>query len=88
MDRVGLVPYERILCGNQANGERFETYAIPGPRGSGAIELNGAVAHLGNKGDRLTIMSYTLVGETEAVNWRPRVIVLGTENRIVNERGF
>jgi aspartate 1-decarboxylase len=88
MDRVGLAPYERILCGNQANGERFETYAIAGPRGSGAIELNGAVAHLGKPGDRLTIMSYTMVEEAAARNWQPRVIVLGARNQIVNERGI
>ena len=50
MDKVGLLPYERILCGNMANGERFETYVIPGERGSGAIVLNGATAHLGQAG--------------------------------------
>lgn len=88
MDKVGMHPYERILCGNQANGERFETYAIAGPRGSGAIELNGAVAHLGKPGDRLTIMSYTLVDEDRANDWQPRVIILGERNRIVNERGI
>ena len=43
----GLLPYERVLCGNMGNGERFETYAIPGESGSGAIILNGATAHLG-----------------------------------------
>ena len=47
MDRVGLLPYERILCSNMANGARFETHAIPGDRGSGQIVLNGAAAHLG-----------------------------------------
>ena len=41
MDRVGLLPNERVLCSNLANGERFETYAIPAERGSGAIVLNG-----------------------------------------------
>ena len=55
MDKAGFYPYERILCGNLANGSRFETYIIPGPRGSGAIVLNGATAHLGKVGDRLTI---------------------------------
>jgi len=88
MDRVGLLPYERILCSNMSNGQRFETYSIPGPRGSGAIELNGAAALLGKIGDRLTIMSYTLVDATEARNWQPRVIVLGDRNAIVNERGI
>jgi len=87
MDRVGLLPYEKILCGNLANGERFETYAIPAPRGSRAIILNGATAHLGKPGDRLTIMSYTWVDEDRARDWKPRVIVLGEGNRVVDERG-
>src|SRR5688572_9674185 len=88
MEKVGLVPYERVLCSNLANGERFETYAIPGERGSGAIILNGATAHLGKAGDRLTIMSYTEVDEALARKWQPRVIVLGEKNAITNERGI
>jgi aspartate 1-decarboxylase len=88
MDRVGLLPYERILCGNMANGERFETYAIPAQRGSRAIILNGAVAHLGKRGDKLTIMSYAAVPQAQAKKWKPRVIVLGPGNKIVNERGI
>jgi aspartate 1-decarboxylase len=88
MERVGLLPYERILCGNMSNGERFETYAIPAPRGSGAIVLNGATAHLGKKGDRLTIMSYAGCDAPRARKWKPRVIVLGPKNGVVNERGI
>ncbi len=88
MDRVGLLPYERILCGNMANGERFETYAIPAKRGSRAIILNGAVAHLGKRGDKLTIMSYAAVRVAKAKKWKPRVIVLGPKNEIINERGI
>jgi len=88
MDRVGMLPYERILCGNMANGERFETYAIPAKRGSRAIVLNGAVARLGKRGDKLTIMSYAAVREAKAKKWKPRVIVLGPKNEIINERGI
>lgn len=88
MQKAGLYPYERILCGNLANGHRFETYVIPGERGSRAIILNGATAHFGKAGDRLTIMSYTVVEEALAKNWQPRVIVLDDKNNIVNERGL
>jgi aspartate 1-decarboxylase len=83
MDLVGLCPYERILCGNIANGERFETYAIPAPRGSGEILLNGATARLGQPGDRLTIMSYAVVDVRRARKWKPRVIVLGESNQVL-----
>lgn len=88
MDRVGLVAHERILCSDLANGNRWETYAIPAPRGSGAIILNGAVAHLGKKGDRITIMSFAAVAPKRAKKWEPAVIVLGARNAIVNERGL
>src|SRR5512140_1083189 len=83
MKKVGLLPYERVLCSNMANAARFETYAIPGEPGSGQIILNGAAAHLGKPGDRLTIMSFTEVEAGEAQHWKPRVIVLGENNVIV-----
>src|ERR1051325_7377963 len=88
MEKCGLIPYEKILCSNMANGNRFETYAIPGDRGSGSIILNGAAAHLGKKGDLLTIMSFTHANRSKAKKWKPRVIVLGKGNRIINERGI
>lgn len=86
MEAVGIHPYERILCSNMANGERWETYAIPGPRGSGAIELNGAVAHLGDIGDRLTIMAFAEVERAMAIEWQPRVLVLDERNQAVSAK--
>lgn len=88
LERAGMHPFERILCGNLANGERFETYIIPGERGSGAIVLNGATAHLGKPGDLLTIMCYTWVDEAQAKAWQPKILVLGKRNTVVEERGI
>jgi aspartate 1-decarboxylase len=88
MEKVGLLQYERVLCSNLANGQRFETYVIPGERGSRAIVLNGATAHLGKPGDRLTIMSYAEIDESFAKKWQPRVIVMGGANQILSERGI
>ena len=88
MEQAGLQEYERILCGNMANGQRFETYTIRGKRGSGEIIMNGAVAHLGKKGDLLTIMNFAVVDKKEAKKWKPRVIVLGKGNQIVDKRGI
>jgi aspartate 1-decarboxylase len=82
MEKVGLLPYERILCSNLANGARFETYAIKGKRGSGVIELNGATAHLGKAGDKLTIMAFTEVSGAKAKNWKPKVILLDGKNAV------
>jgi aspartate 1-decarboxylase len=82
-ERVGLRQYEKILVGNLANGERFETYVIYGKAGSGAIELNGATAHLGVPGDRLTIMSYAWLDEQEVATHKPAMILLDGRNHVV-----
>src|SRR5208337_4448534 len=88
MEKCGLQEYEKILCGNMANGERFETYVIKGKSGSGEVIMNGAVAHLGKKGDLLTIMNFATVDKKQAVKWKPRVIVLGKGNKIASQRGI
>lgn len=82
MDAIDLKPYEKILCSNVSNGERFETYAIAGPAGSGIIQLNGATARLGQPGDLLIIMSFAIVDIEKAKDWKPRVVILNGENKI------
>jgi len=73
MEAVGILPYEKILCADVENGNRFETYAIPGKRGSHVCCLNGAAAHKGKIGDRLIVMAFALMSEDEATGWTPRV---------------
>ena len=80
---VGLLPYEKILVSNLNNGERFETYAISGEARRGIIELNGATAHLGKIGDRLTIMSFARCTPEEAALHAPRIAVLNERNEVV-----
>ena len=80
MDRVGMFPYEKILVGNINNGKRFETYAIPAPRGSKTFSIRGAAAHLGAPGDLLVIMSFGLVEDTKARDITPRTITLAEDN--------
>jgi aspartate 1-decarboxylase len=81
---VGLLEYEKILVGNLTNGERFETYAIYGESQRGIIELNGATAHLGKMGDRITIMSFARYTPEEAAVHQPRILVLDEKNKIVH----
>lgn len=83
MDAVKMIPYEKILVANIDNGQRFETYAIAGPRGSGTICLNGATAHRGKKGDRVTIFSFCGLTAEEAPAHRPLIIRLDRSNRSV-----
>ena len=88
LEEAGIVPYEKILIGNQSNGHRFETYAIKAPRGSKSIVLNGAVAHLGKVGDRLTIMTFVQLTPEQIEAHAPKVIVLNDQNEIINRRGI
>ncbi|MCF7709713.1 MAG: aspartate 1-decarboxylase [Opitutales bacterium] len=83
MNLVGMLPYEKILVGNLANGERFETYAIPAPAGTREICLNGATAHLGKPGDLLVIMTFAELTPEEAKTWKPKTATLAERNRRV-----
>jgi len=73
MEAVGILPYEKILCADVENGNRFETYAIAGKRGSHVCCLNGAAAHKGKVGDRLIVMAFASFTPEEAAGWQPRV---------------
>ena len=73
MEAAGIVPYEKILVANVENGNRFETYAIEGRRGSHVCCLNGAAAHKGAVGDRLIVMAFAQFSPEEAIGWTPKV---------------
>ena len=81
--KAGFLPYEKILVGNINNGERFETYMIYGRAGTKVIELNGATAHLGKIGDRLTIMSFAQVPAELAAKHQPTVVRLDEKNDVM-----
>ncbi|KJR41730.1 Aspartate decarboxylase [Candidatus Magnetoovum chiemensis] len=81
MEIAGLIPYEKILVSNVENGERFETYVIPGKRGSGEICLNGAAARKGIVGDRIIIFSFCYLSEEELRMYSPKIIVLTEGNK-------
>ena len=78
-----IQPYERVLVGNLNNGERFETYVIPGKKGKPEVCLNGATAHLGKVGDRLTIMFFALVDADKVAKHKPKSVTLDENNRPV-----
>ena len=83
MKKTEIIPYEKVLVSNITRGTRLETYAIKGPAGSGAIELNGAAARLGKAGDKVTIMSFASIPRAKATQFKPKVIVLGRKNEIL-----
>lgn len=82
LDAAGFLHHEKILVGNITNGERFETYCIPAPRGSGEIALNGAAAHKGKVGDLLVIITFVTLNPDEAAVWEPKLVLVGKDNLI------
>lgn len=83
LDAVGLVGNEKVQIVNNNNGARFETYIIPGERGSGVVCLNGAAARLVQEGDVVIIISYVLVAEENVPFHQPKVAIMNEHNRIV-----
>ena len=76
MEAVGILPYEKILCADVENGNRFETYVIAGRRGSGVCCLNGAAAHMGKTGDHLIVMAFGQFTPEEARAHQPRIVFI------------
>jgi aspartate 1-decarboxylase len=83
LDAADLRVHEEVQVVNVNNGARFSTYVIPGPRGSGMLQLNGAAARLGMAGDLAIIISYGLFSEAEAAQHAPTVVFVDERNRIV-----
>lgn len=88
LDKAGILPYEQVQVVNNANGERFITYAIPAPANSGIIELNGAAARLGIIGDRLIIMTYGQFTLEELKSYSPTVVIVDEKNRLLEVRRY
>ena len=84
MDLMDVYENEKVQVVNNNNGARFETYVIPGPRGSGVICLNGAAARLVQPGDVVIIISYALMSEEEARTHKPKVVHVGPDNQVLD----
>jgi aspartate 1-decarboxylase len=82
MDAADILPHEQVQVLNVNNGERFDTYAIRGPRGSGVICLNGPAARLAHVGDRVVILTYAILEREELLRHVPTVVLVDGRNRI------
>ena len=74
MDAANIIQGEKIQVVNNNNGERLETYVIPGPRNSGEITLNGAAAHKVNIGDVLILITYAIMSIDAAKSFTPALV--------------
>jgi len=79
----GLLVNEAVLIADCENGNRFETYVIPGPAGSGVIGVNGAAARLTAVGHRLIVLSFIQATSAEVPQHQSRVVIVNEKNRVL-----
>jgi aspartate 1-decarboxylase len=84
LEAADMLEYEQVHVVDVDNGARFETYTIPGERGSGDMRVNGAAARLVHRGDTIIVISYGAYDEVDLERYVPRVVhVEANTNRIV-----
>ncbi len=88
MDAAGIINNEVVQIWNVTNGERLNTYAIPAPRGSGIICMNGAAAHKAKPGHIVILAAYAMMTEEEIRTFEPRIVLVDENNRIKSSRDF
>ena len=82
LEAADILDHELVHVLDIDNGARFETYTIPGPRGSGEVQVNGAAARLVHEGDKVIIVSYASYDEAELESYEPRVVHVDARNAI------
>ncbi len=85
LKKSGILPYEQVMISNLNNGERFETYVIPGKK-KGEICLNGPTARKGAVGDKVIIFCYSYFEDAASRELRPKIIFLDAKNRITKKK--
>ncbi len=82
IDKANLREFQKVDIYNITNGNRFSTYVISENKGSGDVILNGAAAHMVNKGDKIIIAAYGLIEEKELNSLSSKILILGKDNKI------
>lgn len=81
MEAADILPHEAVHIWNVTRGTRLVTYALVGPRGSGAIAVNGAAAHLNQPGDLVILATFADMDPDEARAHKPTVVRVDEQNR-------
>ena|SRR5690625_430945 len=82
LEKVDILPNEKVQIVNNNNGARFETYVIPGKRGSKVFCVNGAAARLVEEGDVIIIIAYALLQNDDLTSFRPKIAIMDEHNKI------
>jgi len=85
MEAADILPNESVHVLNINNGERFETYAIEGERGSGVVCINGAAARLVQVGDIVIILTFCMMDDERARNFNPTLVYVNADNKITRQ---
>jgi aspartate 1-decarboxylase len=85
MKEADIIPFEQVRIYNISNGNRFETYAIKGKKGSGTICLNGAAARKAHRGDLLIIATYISLEEKELKGFTPKLVLVDEKNKMIKK---
>lgn len=88
LDAADILPHEQVHVWDVTNGARLVTYALPGPRGSGVMCVNGAGAHLIKTGDVIIVATYAELEDAEAKLHQPRVLFLDGANKVKGTSGW
>jgi aspartate 1-decarboxylase len=83
LDAADILPFEAVHVWNVTNGSRLVTYAIRGPRGSGAVCINGAAAHSNRPGDLVILAAFADMDPLEAQKYAPRVVRVDQNNKVL-----
>jgi len=86
LKEAGMLSYEQVMISNVNNGERFETYIIPGKKNSGEICLNGPTARKGVVGDKVIIFCYSYFDDSELKDYKPKIVLVNAKNRIMRKK--
>lgn len=85
LERAEILPHEEVHIWNVTRGSRLQTYALPGPRGSGAICVNGAAAHHNRPGDLVILATFATMTDAEARAHIPVVVRVDSTNRPLSD---
>jgi aspartate 1-decarboxylase len=86
LDTAGILPYEKVQVVNVNNGNRLETYTIPGAAGERTVCLNGPAARLAAPGDEVIVIAYAELTPSEAREYHPRVVHVDEDNNVTKTR--
>src|SRR5262245_44743452 len=87
LEAADILPWEEVHVWNVTRGTRLRTYAMEAEPGSGVVCVNGAAAHLAKPGDLVIIAPFTHMDDNAARQHRPRIVLLGEGNRIIEAAG-